>query len=138
MPHLSNYSLRQRDDDYVRSLDGEALCSLTLRLLADLKAAREQSEQNPTNSSRPPSSRAPWERIPPKASTEVETEEDLPPDPEPTDEPSSPTSREPAATGAEAPAVAEAAKTSPPRRSLPRSAERGSSPVRRVSDEPKC
>jgi transposase len=33
------------------------------KALADLKAARERLGQNPTNSSRPPSTRAPWERV---------------------------------------------------------------------------
>ena len=35
---------------------------LSLRLVADLKEARERLKQGPTNSSRPPSSRAPWDR----------------------------------------------------------------------------
>lgn len=60
--HLSDHSLRQIDDAYVRSLDPEALCGLSLRLLADLKEARDRLNQGPENSSRPPSSRAPWER----------------------------------------------------------------------------
>jgi transposase len=60
--HLSDHSLRQIDDDYVRSLAADALRDLSLRLLADLKEARERLNQGPTNSSRPPSSRAPWER----------------------------------------------------------------------------
>jgi hypothetical protein len=60
--HLSDHSLRQIDDAYLRSLDPEALCGLSVRLLADLKEARERLNQGPTNSSRPPSSRAPWER----------------------------------------------------------------------------
>ena len=60
--HLSDHSLRQIDDAYLRSLDLEALRGLSLRLLADLKEARERLNQGPTNSSRPPSSRAPWER----------------------------------------------------------------------------
>ena len=60
--HLSDHSLRQIDDAYLRSLDREALRGLSLRLLADLKEARERLNQGPTNSSRPPSSRAPWER----------------------------------------------------------------------------
>ena len=60
--HLSDHSLRQIDDAYVRSLDPEALRGLSLRLLADLKEARERLNQGPTNSSRPPSSRAPWDR----------------------------------------------------------------------------
>jgi IS1 family transposase len=60
--YLSDHSLRQIDDDYLRSLEKEALQGLSLRLLADLKEARERLNQSPTNSSRPPSSRAPWER----------------------------------------------------------------------------
>ena len=60
--HLSDYSLRQIDDAYLQSLEVEALRNLSLRLLADLQEARERLNQGPTNSSRPPSSRAPWER----------------------------------------------------------------------------
>jgi transposase len=60
--HLSDHSLRQIDDDYVRSLGTDELRGLSLRLLADLKEARERLNQGPTNSSRPPSSRSPWER----------------------------------------------------------------------------
>jgi len=60
--HLNDHSLRQIDDNYLRSLGTEELRGLSLRLLADLKEAREQLNQGPTNSSRPPSSRAPWAR----------------------------------------------------------------------------
>jgi transposase len=60
--HLSDHSLRQIDDAYVRSLEPEALRELLLRLLADLQEARDRLNQGPENSSRPPSSRAPWER----------------------------------------------------------------------------
>ena len=60
--HLSDHSLRQIDDAYLQSLEPEALRGLSLRLLADLKEARERLNQGPSNSSRPPSSRAPWER----------------------------------------------------------------------------
>ena len=60
--HLSDHSLRQIDDAYVRSLDPEALRGLSLRLLADLKDARDRLNQGPENSSRPPTRRAPWER----------------------------------------------------------------------------
>ena len=59
--HLSDHSLRQIDDAYVRSFEPEALRGLSLRLLADLKEARERLNQGPTNSSRPPGSRAPWD-----------------------------------------------------------------------------
>ena len=38
------------------------MCGLSLRLLADLKEARERLNQGPTNSSRPSSRRAPWAR----------------------------------------------------------------------------
>ena len=60
--HLSDHSLRPIDDAYLQSLEPEALRGLSLRLLADLKEARERLNQGPSNSSRPPSSRAPWER----------------------------------------------------------------------------
>jgi transposase len=60
--HLSDHSLSQLDEAYVQTLDEARLRGLSLRLLEDLKEARERLRQNPTNSSRPPSSRAPWER----------------------------------------------------------------------------
>lgn len=60
--HLSDHSLSQLDEAYVLSLDEGRLRGLSLRLLEDLKEARERLRQNPTNRSRPPSSRAPWER----------------------------------------------------------------------------
>ncbi|QQS55989.1 MAG: hypothetical protein IPM89_10730 [Candidatus Competibacteraceae bacterium] len=52
--HLSDHSLRQIDDTYVQSLDVEALRGLSVRLLADLKDARDRLNQGPDNSSRPP------------------------------------------------------------------------------------
>ncbi|HPE72433.1 MAG TPA: hypothetical protein PK018_09740 [Candidatus Competibacter sp.] len=60
--HLSDHSLRQMDDADVQSLDVEALRGLSVRLLADLKDARDRLNQGPDNSSRPPSGRAPWDR----------------------------------------------------------------------------
>ena len=57
--HLSDHGLRQIDEAYLRSLDPEALCGLSMRLLADLREARKRLNQGPTDSSRPPSSRAP-------------------------------------------------------------------------------
>lgn len=44
------------------ALDEAALRALSARLLDDLKEARDRLNQGPENSSRPPSSRAPWER----------------------------------------------------------------------------
>ena len=60
--HLSPHSLRQIDDAYLQSLEVEALRGLSARLLADLKEAWDRLNQGPENISRPPSSRAPWER----------------------------------------------------------------------------
>jgi len=54
--HLSDHDLRQLD-----ALSSEQGRILLGKALADLKAARERLGQNPTNSSRPPSTRAPWE-----------------------------------------------------------------------------
>ena len=72
--HLSDHSLSQLDEAYVQALDEGRLRGLSLRLLEDLKEARERLRQNPDNSSRPPSSRAPWER----RSTKDEDEADAP------------------------------------------------------------
>src|SRR5512147_1298557 len=60
--HLTPHSLHQIDDAYLQSLEVEALRGLSMRLLADLKEAWDRLNQGPDNSSRPPSSRAPWER----------------------------------------------------------------------------
>jgi hypothetical protein len=58
---LSRYDLSQLDEGYLAKLSEKQLRSLSAKLLADLKAAHERLDQNPNNSSRPPSSRAPWE-----------------------------------------------------------------------------
>ena len=60
--HLSEHSLRQLDRAYLDALDEAALRGLSAKLLDDLKEARDRLNQGPSNSSRPPSSRAPWER----------------------------------------------------------------------------
>jgi hypothetical protein len=60
--HLSDHSLSQLDAADVENLDEGHLRGLSLRLLEDLKETREQLRQAPSNSARPPSSRAPWER----------------------------------------------------------------------------
>lgn len=59
---LSPHDLQQLDEDAVRCLPEAGLRHLALTLLADLKEARERLAQHPLNSSRPPSSRPPWER----------------------------------------------------------------------------
>jgi hypothetical protein len=60
--HLSDHDLRQLDDAYLDTLSPVQARALLGKALADLKAARERLGQNPTNSSRPPSTRAPWEQ----------------------------------------------------------------------------
>ena len=60
--HLSDHDLRQLDEAYVGTLSQEQTQALLIKALADLKTARERLGQNPSNSSRPPSSRAPWEQ----------------------------------------------------------------------------
>ena len=59
---LSDHSLRQLDTAYPNGLGEEALRHLSVKLLEDLKEAREWLNQNSNNSSRPPSSQAPWEK----------------------------------------------------------------------------
>jgi transposase len=59
---LSDHDLRQLDEAYLESLSEEQARVLLGKALADLKTARERLGQNPSNSSRPPSTRAPWEQ----------------------------------------------------------------------------
>lgn len=62
---LQDHDLRQLDDASLRrlfELNPQGLLGLAERLLSDLKEARERINQNPDNSSRPPSSRDPWSR----------------------------------------------------------------------------
>ena len=60
---LNDYSLRQMDEDAIRKLPEFAVRDLAVRLLKDLKEARERLNQNSRNSSRPPGSDAPWEKV---------------------------------------------------------------------------
>jgi transposase len=61
--HLSRNDLAQLDETYLAGLPGGSLRTLSVKLLLDLKELFERLEQNPSNSSRPPSSRAPWEGV---------------------------------------------------------------------------
>ncbi len=61
--HLKDYNLLQLDEDYIRNLGSknpEALVTLSTKLLEDLIDARNKPNQNPSNSSRPSGSMAPW------------------------------------------------------------------------------
>lgn len=61
--HLSRRDLAQLDEAYLAGLPEGSLRTLSVTLVADLKEAIERLDQNPSNSSRPPSSRAPWEGV---------------------------------------------------------------------------
>ena len=72
---LSDHDLSQLDEEELLDLPEEVLRRLSIRLLNDLKEARERLNQNSRNSSCPPSSEAPWDKSPPDQNTdEVETE----------------------------------------------------------------
>jgi len=60
--HLDDHDLKQLDEEYLRSLPAKQLQTLSSKLLSDLKEAHDRLNQNPSNSSRPPSTRAPWEK----------------------------------------------------------------------------
>jgi transposase len=72
---LSEHDLKQLDEEKIRSLQAEVLQTLSLKLLADLKEARDRLNQGPDNSSRPPSSRAPWEGVGSEPQDDGETED---------------------------------------------------------------
>jgi len=114
--HLSDHSLSQLDEVYIRTLDEEPLRGLSLRLLEDLKEARERLGQNPTNSSRPPSSQAPWDR--PSASREAPSDDETPHLEADTDQPEATDSsvEEPSARPEAGDSKGEAAKPEPPKR----------------------
>jgi len=58
---LTRHDLLQLDEASLSRLSEEQLRALSVKLLADLKAAHERLEQNSHNSSRPPSSELPWQ-----------------------------------------------------------------------------
>jgi len=60
---LSEHDLKQLDEQTILSLQAEALQRLSVKLLADLKEALDRLNQSPDNSSRPPSTRAPWQGV---------------------------------------------------------------------------
>ena len=60
---LSDHDLRQIDEERIYKLSEKDVKNLSITLLNDLKEARERLNQNPKNSSRPPSSEAPWDKV---------------------------------------------------------------------------
>lgn len=75
---LSDRDLSQLDEEELLNLPEEVLRHLSVKLLNDLKEARERLKQNSRNSSRPPSSEAPWEKeaVQQDAGNESETHQD--------------------------------------------------------------
>jgi hypothetical protein len=59
---FSKHDLAQLDVAALAALTPEQLHALPVKLLADLKLAHKRLDRNPRNSSRPPSSMAPWDR----------------------------------------------------------------------------
>ena len=59
---LSNDELSQLGEEDLLNLSEKDLRRISVKLLTDLKEARERLNQNSHNSSRPPSSEAPWEK----------------------------------------------------------------------------
>lgn len=93
---LTDYDLKQIDDNTLEALSPGQLLSFSKCMLSDLKEVKERLNQNSNNSSRPPGSMAPWDSSnkPPLATGEEDGEEDEPvvnhPDDEDTEEVSSP------------------------------------------------
>jgi len=58
---LSEHDLRQLDEAAIEALEEAPLRALAVTLLADLKEAHDRLGQDPSNSSRPSGSQAPWE-----------------------------------------------------------------------------
>ena len=60
---LTDHDLRQMSDEWVSSLSPSQKEVLLVRALAELRKSRDRLNQTPSNSSKPPSSRAPWESM---------------------------------------------------------------------------
>jgi len=62
---LNEHELLQIDEKFIcrlREQDPDALAGLSIKLVSDLKEALERLNQNPSNSSRPSGSLAPWDK----------------------------------------------------------------------------
>ena len=103
---LSKHDLAQLDAAALAALTPEQLHALSVKLLADLKLAHARLDRNPRNSSRPPSSMAPWDRAGDDA--------DEPASPAPDDAPADERDRHAEPDAAAAPAGDEASAAQPP------------------------
>ncbi|HRF13678.1 MAG TPA: DUF6444 domain-containing protein, partial [Candidatus Accumulibacter phosphatis] len=59
---LSKHDLFQMDDDWLKGLPAELLLEVSKRLPHDVKELQDRLNQNASNSSRPPSTDAPWKK----------------------------------------------------------------------------
>jgi len=73
---LSDFDLEQLDSDRLSVLSLEEKDTLLPKLIDDLKEARDRLNQNSQNSSRPPSSKPPWETGKPSSFSDEEEDQD--------------------------------------------------------------
>ena len=71
--HLCKHDLLQMNDEWLKTLPAGLLLEVSKRLLDDVKELHDRLNQSPDNSSRPPTSQAPWERA-----SDAEVGEDSP------------------------------------------------------------
>jgi transposase len=76
--HLRKHDLLQMNDEWLKKLPAERLLEVSKRLLDDVKELHDRLNQNPDNSSRPPTSQAPWERA-----SDAEVDQDSPSETDP-------------------------------------------------------
>jgi len=94
---IKDHDLRQLNEARLQTLqqkDPAALLQLTIRLLEDLKEARERLNQNPSNSSCPSGSQAPWFRVGDEDSPEDDEEQADDSDKNPIESDSAPSEKE--------------------------------------------
>lgn len=80
---LTDNDLRQISSEYLKSLSSTEVVRVAVKLLNDLKDARDRLNQNPNNSSRPPSSQEPWVTTKLEGESESNTEDESATDSEP-------------------------------------------------------
>lgn len=71
---LSDFDLRQMDDEWISRLPPDRLRNALQRALEDLKEARDRLNMNPGNSSRPSGSMAPWESTSPASTQQTDSD----------------------------------------------------------------
>ncbi len=74
---LRKHDLLQMDDEWLKKLSAKLLLEVSKRLLHDVKELQDRLNQNPDNSSLPPTSRVPWAKSKnPEAGQEAPAETD--------------------------------------------------------------